>query len=510
MSVERAIALARRGAPAEARAVLLAYMRDHQDDPHAWFWLACVTDNTWELKASLQKVVELAPAYPGAQQGILWAEAQMAAGRPVEPMSAPFVPSPVPRGGPLPPAPAAPPLAQRPAEPQPAPPPSPRQEVAPEEAPPPGPATRPRVRPAGKPPAPARQRSRAHVWIFIAALLILAATALAYWYFLVLPAESAELEEGTPAAQAAPTPTATPATWEEAWERGDWQVAITHLELLAAGEPDNPEYQRRLFDARVQAGKALAENGRLDQALDELGEAMASRPYDASVQQAHGQASRYRIALDHYQGGNWPATVAALLPLYEEEGTYRETRDLLYSSYFNCGLAELAAGRLETAEEQFHLALAYTDDPGAVEKQLMRIDRIVHPPTATPTFKRIEVSISEQRFRAYNHDELVHDMICSTGSSASPTAPGSYRILDKLPNAYASTWGLEMPYWMGIYWSGTLENGIHALPILKNGQILWDGYLGQRVSFGCVILSTEDAKTIYEWADVGTPVVITP
>jgi hypothetical protein len=86
--------------------------------------------------------------------------------------------------------------------------------------------------------------------------------------------------------------------------------------------------------------------------------------------------------------------------------------------------------------------------------------------------------------------------------------PGSYQVLDKIPMAYASTWNLKMPYWLGIYWAGTLENGIHALPILPSGQKLWDGYLGQRVSYGCIILSTEAAKTIYDWAEVGTPVII--
>jgi lipoprotein-anchoring transpeptidase ErfK/SrfK len=130
------------------------------------------------------------------------------------------------------------------------------------------------------------------------------------------------------------------------------------------------------------------------------------------------------------------------------------------------------------------------------------------PPTPTPSPKHIEVDISEQRFYAYNGDQLVYKFVTSTGNNASPTAPGSYRILDKIPMAYASTWNLKMPYWLGIYWSGTLENGIHALPILSNGQILWDGFLGQRVSFGCVILSNQDAKTIYEWVDVGTPVLI--
>jgi lipoprotein-anchoring transpeptidase ErfK/SrfK len=53
-----------------------------------------------------------------------------------------------------------------------------------------------------------------------------------------------------------------------------------------------------------------------------------------------------------------------------------------------------------------------------------------------------------------------------------------------------------------------LENGIHALPILSNGQTLWGGYLGTPASFGCIILSTENARTLYYWADIGTPVVI--
>ena len=63
-----------------------------------------------------------------------------------------------------------------------------------------------------------------------------------------------------------------------------------------------------------------------------------------------------------------------------------------------------------------------------------------------------------------------------------------------------------MPYWLGIYYAGPVENGIHALPILPSGQTLWAGYLGSPVSYGCIILSTENARTIYNWAQVGTPV----
>ncbi len=102
---------------------------------------------------------------------------------------------------------------------------------------------------------------------------------------------------------------------------------------------------------------------------------------------------------------------------------------------------------------------------------------------------------------------------CGIGSSppAGPgqeTVVGHFKVLNKIPNAYAYTWSLRMPYWLGIYWAGSLQNGIHALPIGPGGQTMWGGYLGQRVSYGCVILSTQNAATLYNWAPVGTPVDI--
>jgi LysM repeat protein len=121
--------------------------------------------------------------------------------------------------------------------------------------------------------------------------------------------------------------------------------------------------------------------------------------------------------------------------------------------------------------------------------------------------KRILIDISEQHLYAYRGEMLVYSFVASTGMSNS-TRTGTFQVLDRIPNAYASTWDLQMPYWLGIYWAGSLENGIHALPILSNGQRLWEGYLGTPVSFGCIILGTEEARLLYEWAEVGTPVII--
>ena len=122
--------------------------------------------------------------------------------------------------------------------------------------------------------------------------------------------------------------------------------------------------------------------------------------------------------------------------------------------------------------------------------------------------KRIVIDLSEQHMYIYQDGGLLYSWVTSTGMPGAATIPGNFKVLNKVPNAYAYTWGLQMPYWLGIYWAGSLQNGIHALPIMADGRVLWDGYLGQPVSYGCVILSTENAQTLYNWAEVGTPVDI--
>jgi len=43
---------------------------------------------------------------------------------------------------------------------------------------------------------------------------------------------------------------------------------------------------------------------------------------------------------------------------------------------------------------------------------------------------------------------------------------------------------------------------------MADGRILWEGYLGQPVCYGCIILSTENARRLYNGAEVGTAVDI--
>ena len=122
-------------------------------------------------------------------------------------------------------------------------------------------------------------------------------------------------------------------------------------------------------------------------------------------------------------------------------------------------------------------------------------------------YKRILVDISDQHMYVYERDKLVYSFVSSTGMNNS-TRVGSFSVLNKIPNAYGETWNIWMPNWLGIYWSGYLQNGIHALPILPNGAQLWAGYLGTPISYGCVVIGSYEAHLLYDWAEIGTPVQI--
>jgi lipoprotein-anchoring transpeptidase ErfK/SrfK len=129
------------------------------------------------------------------------------------------------------------------------------------------------------------------------------------------------------------------------------------------------------------------------------------------------------------------------------------------------------------------------------------------PPPSYSGNKYILVDISEQHMYVYEGDTQVYSFVSSTGMN-NATRTGSFSVLDKIPSAYGATWDIWMPNWLGIYWAGSMENGIHALPILPNGGTLWAGYLGVPISYGCVVLGTYEAQVLYDWADIGTPVEI--
>jgi LysM repeat protein len=150
-------------------------------------------------------------------------------------------------------------------------------------------------------------------------------------------------------------------------------------------------------------------------------------------------------------------------------------------------------------------------EPGALQagQQIVVPSLDVLLPLPLITDRRIVIDISDQRLYAYAGETLVYNFLCSTGIASSPTIAGTFQVLSKKEEAYASSWDLRMPHFMGIYRTAPdFTNGIHALPILSSGLRLWEGYLGQPVSYGCIVIGVDEAASLYEWTELGTLVVI--
>ncbi len=125
--------------------------------------------------------------------------------------------------------------------------------------------------------------------------------------------------------------------------------------------------------------------------------------------------------------------------------------------------------------------------------------------------KRIIVSRSQQHLWAYDNGQVVFDWAISTGISTSPTALGVFQIQSHEINAYADQWDLYMPHFMGFYHPGPnmdLWNGFHGFPTRSGGYLLWTDDLGRPATYGCILLSLENAETLYNWAEEGVVVAV--
>lgn len=119
--------------------------------------------------------------------------------------------------------------------------------------------------------------------------------------------------------------------------------------------------------------------------------------------------------------------------------------------------------------------------------------------------KRIEIDLSEQTLTAYLGGKALASHPVSTGRPGHPTPVGTFAINDKIPRAWSARARLWMPWWMPFI--GTTY-GIHELPEWPGGAKEGEASLGRPVSGGCVRLGVGPAKELFDWADIGTPVVI--
>jgi hypothetical protein len=89
---------------------------------------------------------------------------------------------------------------------------------------------------------------------------------------------------------------------------------------------------------------------------------------------------------------------------------------------------------------------------------------------------------------------------------------GTYHVFRKLEMGRSLHHpDLRLPYFVGFAWGTTTDIGFHGIPLRPdNSQIEADSQLGQPLSSGCVRVSQVMAEAIYDFAEVGTTVVVLP
>lgn len=120
--------------------------------------------------------------------------------------------------------------------------------------------------------------------------------------------------------------------------------------------------------------------------------------------------------------------------------------------------------------------------------------------------KYIDINLKSQVMTIFEEGELLDAYMVSTGKRGMETKEGQFAISNKTRRAWSKKYGLFMPYWMALVRSG--EFGIHELPEWPGGYKEGQNHLGTPVSHGCVRLGVGPAERVYNFADIGTPVVV--
>jgi LysM repeat protein len=122
------------------------------------------------------------------------------------------------------------------------------------------------------------------------------------------------------------------------------------------------------------------------------------------------------------------------------------------------------------------------------------------PPVAPDSNgKLILVVLSEQRVYAYENGELLRTTLVSTGLPATPTVTGEYKVYVKYTAQLMTGPGYYLPNvpYVMYFFRGY---GLHGT--------YWHSNFGRPMSHGCVNLPTPEAEWFFNWAPVGTRVLV--
>lgn len=500
--IEEGIALARAGDRVGARDIFRRIIHNAPENEDAWLWLAWVAESPQQSVKYLQEAQKLLPNSQRIAEAIQWANRQLTSEMAQQAPEAQDVSTASQTQRP-----AKPSVVTRVAKSA-----SQAAQTARQSAEEKLEHLKDKTYSLNLPKPGAEQMSRATIPV-LSILVVLALAIVVIWGISNARGKGRTVQAlalPTPVLNATPTPTIKERTqplWtqvEVAWTRQDWDAAIDALERIRALDPHDENARKRMGGAYYGRGLKLIQANKLEEAQIALDWAVRYNADSEELQKLRRELKLYLLGVEAYWMRDWQRATENLKKVYQSNPNFRDAHVMLGQAYYELGMERQKAEVWEEARDAYKACLEFLPDLTDAKKRLAQVMDILIPP------KRIEVDLSDQLVRVYENHKAIHTFKVCTGRSTAPTVPGRYQILDKLPMAYASKWDLHMPWWLGIYWAGGSENGFHALPILSNGRVLWAGYLGRPCSYGCIVLDTNDAKTLYDWAEVGITVMVNP
>jgi lipoprotein-anchoring transpeptidase ErfK/SrfK len=128
-------------------------------------------------------------------------------------------------------------------------------------------------------------------------------------------------------------------------------------------------------------------------------------------------------------------------------------------------------------------------------------------PDGSGTGRRIVYCISCQRVWLVEDDDYVYSYYAVSGRRGYPHT-GTYQVIRRINPGIHGT--LRLPYFVGFTFGNTTDVGFHGIPLANGHQIQSDSQLGTYRSSGCVRENQSDARRLWDWAPMGTKVVVIP
>lgn len=175
------------------------------------------------------------------------------------------------------------------------------------------------------------------------------------------------------------------------------------------------------------------------------------------------------------------------------------------------GIVEEREVGVPVVRKEGRLLVSPFEEFGNVAEGLDEPDDVAHPiPAHSGEGRRIVYSNSSQRVWLVEEDGTIRDSYLVSGRKGVPS-PGTYEVFSKSEVAFAGHDGITMTHMVRFAHGRNLDIGFHAIPNDGRGRPLQsEDALGEYRSAGCVRQSPGHAAALFDWAGVGTKVVVLP